>query len=109
MPKDHISPPTEEDLIDWADRMLDDPEDVVNLADRQKWIDFVSSEINATDKQIYWLDKARDLLLQQIAQEGVRAETVTLFGQQREVYRDLETGRFISREDYFDIVKGLLD
>jgi len=109
MAKDYKSPPSDDDLIAWANRMLREPEDVGNLADRQQWIDFVTSELSPTDKQVYWLDKARDLLNAETRETGARVETIARpFGTQT-VYRDVETGRFISRESYFDIIKSMFD
>jgi len=114
MPKDYKSPPSDDDLIAWANRMASEEEDVANLADRQSWIDFVTSKLTldyggVTDKQVYWLDWARDLINAETVEAGARVEQITRgFGTQT-VYRDLETGRFISREDYFDILKSMFD
>lgn len=112
MPKDYKSPPSDDDLIAWANRMVSEQEDVANLADRQSWIDFVTTKLtldygSASDKQVYWLDKARDLINAESVASGVRVEQVTRGITTQTIYRALETGRFISREDYFETLKSL--
>jgi len=114
MPKDYKSPPSDDDLLEWANRMASEPEDVLSLADRQKWIDFVSSEINATDKQIYWLDQARGLMQDELSKSGVhikeeqfrvRTGWLTTY-ETRTVIRD-DSGHYLSSDKAFDILKDI--
>lgn len=87
----------EEELEDFAKRMISDIDDFDAAADSASWMEFVQDKIDPTDAQLEALTNQRDNIWSLQFEVGVnRAVYERTWGEQK-VYTDATTGRFISK------------
>ena len=92
----------DEDLEDWARRFVQEAEEAGLLADAEEWEAFVASKLynelgyEPTEGQFRLMDAARGVASPGL---GFGTEYVTPGRPELASFRDLATGRFISRPD----------
>lgn len=104
----------EEEIEEFARRMINELEDIDYSYNRQDWLDFVADKMfettgrTLTDGQLDALDRGRDAVFGMWGDAGIHPETpfVTRPGVVR--YRDVETGRWATKDSVAQDVLGLI-
>jgi len=106
------TPISDEEAEEWAERMIDTEEDLGFTGDTTSWQEFVSSKLMAQtglDATLAQLDRLSHIGSVISKQMGFRTEFHAITGVT--MFRDLTTGRFMSRDfaKYrYSFFKGLL-